>query len=69
MPKKTEMWDPFVSPGINCYGDIVCGNKRKNHSGSVRYANTINIRSTILVSSCGLKTKVTIIVAFHFMKR
>ena len=52
--------------------------KKENIFGSVPWANRYNLASsfkfcrtfgrTILVSSCGLK-KVTIIVAFHFMKR
>ena len=57
-------WKPLVSPGIVCYAE-----KRKNLFGSVRYAkwfnlgpwNFVELSRTVLVSSCGLKKKVTIL--------
>ena len=67
MPKKTEKGDPLVSPGIVCYAEkgktFIVQFARPNesiwdHKSSENYFD----------SSCGLK-KVTIIVAFHFMKR
>ena len=69
MPKKTEKGDSLVSPGTVCYAE----NKQEKPFwfsllGKMVRFDTIILRRTILVNSCGLE-KVTIIVAFHFMKR
>ena len=67
--RKIERGDPLVSPGMVCYA----GNQEKPFWFSsldqiVQFGAIIFCR-TILVSSCGYKKRVTIIVAFHFMKR
>ena len=68
--EKSERGDPLVSPGIVC-----CAEKQKTFlvqfakpNVSICFKCFVELSRTILVSSCGLK-KVTIIVAFRFMKR
>ena len=69
--QTTERGDTLASPGIVCYAE-----KKElpfwfSSLGQMLQFDTIKFRRTcrtILVSSCRLK-KVTIIVAFHFMKR
>ena len=70
MPKKLE-GDPLVSPGI-----VSCAERRNNYivqfpvpNGTIRHLKIFaELCRTILASLGGLK-KVTIIVAFHYMKR
>ena len=70
--QKKLKGDPLVSPGMVCYA----GKQEKTfwfsslcqivQFGAIIFAELLR---TILVSSCGSKKRVTIIVAFHFMKR
>ena len=50
--RKTEKWDPLLSPGNVCYAE-----KKKNLFGSVPWANgyNLNICLNILVTSGVLK--------------
>ena len=66
MPNKTK-GDPLVSPVMVCYAEPFWFSSlgQMSQFGTIKLCRTFK---NILVSSCGLK-KVTIIVAFHFVKR
>ena len=73
VPKKIGRGDPLVSPGMVWYagktGKTVLVQFARPNS-AIWYNNYfVELLRTLLVSSCGLKKKATIIVAFHFMKR
>ena len=61
--------DSLVSPGMVCYAEKEGKPFWFSSLGQMMQLETIKNCRTILVTSCGLEKKVTIIVAFHFMKR
>ena len=75
MPKKTESGDPLVSPGIVCYAEKEENPFWFSSLGQMILFRTIKFRRTsknyfgqFVWIEKKIK-KVTIIVAFHFMKR
>ena len=73
MPKKTERGDPLVSPGTICYAEKqekpfwFSSLGQMIQFGTIKFCRTSNIYFGQFV--CIEQNRVTIIVAFHFMKR
>ena len=70
--QKNERGDPLVSPGMVCYAEKQEKLFWFSSLGQIVQFGAIilvELLRTILVSSCGWKKRVTMIVAFHFMKR
>ena len=71
MPKKTERWDPLVSPCIVCYAEEKKPFWFSSLDQMIQFV-TIKFRRTFknyFGQFVWIEKKVTIIVAFHFMKR
>ena len=82
VPKKIERGDPLVLPGMVCYAEkqgkpfwssslgqmVQFGRTFKNYFGQFVWIEK-KTRVTIIVAFHFMKRRLTIIVAFHFMKR
>ena len=72
MPKKIERGDPLVSPGMVCYAEKQEKPFWFSSLGQMVHFGTVKFRETFknyFGQFVWIGNKVTIIIAFHFMKR